>query len=405
MPDIGDNTVYSHVDASNSTGTNPGWPEGMAPSRVNDAARALQGAVKRWRDYSTFSVTSGGVAATQTLTYAVAPSLQTNDEFGFIAGFIATAAMTLNINATGVKTVKKLVAGVLTDLVATDWAANDKVKVSYDGTFYVLMFVARISATLGANTFTGIQTFNKDIITSMGATVASAATTDIWTAGDGNTLHISGTATITSFGTAPKAGARKTVVFDGAAIITYNAVSMLLNTPSLNYTALAGDVAEVYADTTTNMRVNITRANGQSINWTEVKRGADLNIVSNTTPANDGVLNFPVDGAHSYVIEADIYINASAGGYKIVITMPGTAATMYANTIGADSGGTYNLWNGISSTAMQFLAVAGNGGHLRIYIYIAPNAAGTVYFQFAQNSSNVSATTIGSESYFRYRAS
>ena len=158
MPDIGDNTVYSQVDASNNTGTNPGWPEGMAPSRVNDAARALQGAVKRWRDYSTFSVTSGGVAATQTLTYAVAPSLQTNDEFGFIAGFIATAAMTLNINATGVKTVKKLVAGVLTDLVATDWAANDKVKVSYDGTFYVLMLVARISASLGANTFTGDQT-------------------------------------------------------------------------------------------------------------------------------------------------------------------------------------------------------------------------------------------------------
>src|SRR5690242_20049820 len=63
--DLSNSSVYSETDASNSTGTDPGWPEGMAPSRVNDAARALQGALKRDWDRRGPTVTSAG---TDTIT-------------------------------------------------------------------------------------------------------------------------------------------------------------------------------------------------------------------------------------------------------------------------------------------------------------------------------------------------
>lgn len=71
-------------------------------------------------------------------------------------------------------------------------------------------------------------------------TVASAATTDIGAA-RANTLSISGTTGITSFGTAP-AGTERWLTFQGVLTITYNATSMIL--PGLaNITTVGGDTA------------------------------------------------------------------------------------------------------------------------------------------------------------------
>ena len=46
MADIGASN-WNEVDAFNSTAAPDGWPEGMAPSGVNDSGRAVMGAVKR----------------------------------------------------------------------------------------------------------------------------------------------------------------------------------------------------------------------------------------------------------------------------------------------------------------------------------------------------------------------
>lgn len=94
-----------------------------------------------------------------------------------------------------------------------------------------------------------------------GAAISSSGTTNIWST-DGNTVHITGTATITSFGTAVQAGAWKKVIFDGAATLTHGAN---LNLPgSANIITAANDWAFVYADTTTLFRVIYFRANGTS---------------------------------------------------------------------------------------------------------------------------------------------
>jgi hypothetical protein len=83
-----------------------------------------------------------------------------------------------------------------------------------------------------------------------GAAVASASTTNIWSNNDGNLLHVTGTTTITSLGTAPQAGAKRQVIFDGALILTYNA-STLVIPGAANITTAAGDMWEFVADTTT----------------------------------------------------------------------------------------------------------------------------------------------------------
>lgn len=98
-----------------------------------------------------------------------------------------------------------------------------------------------------------------------GADVASASDCDIWAGKDGNTVHITGTTTITDWGTAPQAGAWMWVIFDGALQLTYNATTNKLNTNAANYTTVAGDRALVYAETTSSYVVTIFPLNGQAL--------------------------------------------------------------------------------------------------------------------------------------------
>ena len=78
--------------------------------------------------------------------------------------------------------------------------------------------------------------------------IASAATTDIWAA-VGDFVHITGTTTIISFGTAGRAGIVREVIFDGALVLTQGDNLDLPGTA--NISTAAGDRALVRADTTT----------------------------------------------------------------------------------------------------------------------------------------------------------
>jgi hypothetical protein len=99
---------------------------------------------------------------------------------------------------------------------------------------------------------------------SEGANVASATTTNIW-ATDGNTIHVTGTTTITSFGTAPNAGAWRYLIFDASLTLTDGAN---LNLPGgVNYSTSADDIAFVYAETTTLFKVLIFPVDGKAITY------------------------------------------------------------------------------------------------------------------------------------------
>ena len=90
--------------------------------------------------------------------------------------------------------------------------------------------------------------------------IASGATVDIG-AIVGNLVHITGTTTITSFGTI-QAGTRRRVIFDAALILTHNATSLILPTAA-NITTVAGDSAEFVSEGAGNWRcTSYQRATG-----------------------------------------------------------------------------------------------------------------------------------------------
>lgn len=141
---------------------------------------------------------------------------------------------------------------------------------------------AAARATLGAVGLTGNETVagnktlsgdtvhtgkvtmtSKSIVEAEGAAVASAASCNIW-AGDGNTVHITGTTQIDDFATAPQAGAWMRVIFDDALILNQSA-NLNLNGGGADITTAAGDMAFVYADTTTQMDVFVVRKSGREV--------------------------------------------------------------------------------------------------------------------------------------------
>jgi hypothetical protein len=159
------------------------------------------------------------------------------------------------------------------DPLATEFNGNvdnDNIKASAGITYSKLNLTGSIvdadisgSAAITASKV-NLGTIAQDINEAKGADVASATTTTIWVT-DGNFIHITGTTTITSFGTAPQAGAERTIVFDGILTLTHNATSLILP-GGANITTAAGDRAIVRAETAANARViSYVKADGTSV--------------------------------------------------------------------------------------------------------------------------------------------
>ncbi len=166
----------------------------------------------------------------------------------------------------------------------------------------------------------------KSIVTAEGADVASAATTNIWTT-DGDTVHITGTDAITSFGTAPQAGAHKWVIFDGALTLTHGAN---LNIPgAANITTAAGDVARVYADTTTQFDIQIyTRSDGTSVAAPRANQGSSLVYIETLDLTSDTIVN---DLGSTYDVHVFVLTNV----------LPVTSTADLQVTVSADNGSTF----------------------------------------------------------------
>ncbi|GAC1030508.1 hypothetical protein thsps21_13350 [Pseudomonas sp. No.21] len=168
-------------------------------------------------------------------------------------------------------------------------------------------------------------------------TVASAATTDIGAA-RANTLSISGTTGITSFGTAP-AGTTRWLTFQGVLTITYNATSMIL--PGLaNITTVGGDTA---------LFVSLGGGNWRCMDYMRVAAMPALTIDKGLATAwvNFNGVTMSIKGAHNVASVTRV----SAGVYTINFVNPMANANYAVGySAGTGNGRWMYLYNGTFNT-------------------------------------------------------
>ena len=282
MADIGNTSVISPTDSSNGSGTMPSWLGSAAPSTIDDAGRALQGAVAReWENRS--YPTATGTAPAFVVTYTVAPAAyRSGQTYTITAHAAAVGSETLNVNSLGAKNIKKIVAGSKTAIAANDWYTGDKLSFVYDGTDMV--WDNRGSSESAASTSaSGIVELLTTTELLTGTDTTRAATADsiaaLWEAGsdisDGATITIgeggyfnliTSTTAITAFTvTTDKAGRTFRVRFDTARTLTHNGTSLIIP-GAANITTAQGDIAQIRSLGSGNVVVDwYTKASGRPI--------------------------------------------------------------------------------------------------------------------------------------------
>jgi len=103
---MSDIQTWSNTAASNNATPPNGFPEGMAPSTVNDAARELMAAVSRYRSDTDGVNTSAGTNAITLAASRTMTAYAQGDLYTFKAGGTNTGATTLNVDSLGAKDVQ-----------------------------------------------------------------------------------------------------------------------------------------------------------------------------------------------------------------------------------------------------------------------------------------------------------
>jgi len=232
-------------------------------------------------------------------------------------------------------------------------------------------------------TFTGdIIMSGASVVYAEGADVAAASTANIW-ATDGNTRHITGNTTITSFGTAPQAGMFMRLIFDGVPLLTQSA-NLNLNAGGSNIQIEAGDIAIVYADTTTQFDVFVIRKSGKPLSY-------ERNILAESLLVDGaGGVGYEV-GTGGQVTQATSKTTAvTLDKYTGRITMNG--ASLAANTIAQF---TWN--NSLLETGDVVVINHVGGGNVASYdVKISPiSGSATVYLRNLTNGALADACVLG----------
>lgn len=183
------------------------------------------------------------------------------------------------------------------------------------------------------------------------ATIASAATTDLSTVGSQN-VTVTGTTTITAFGTAP-AGTFRRLRFSGVLTVTYNATSLILP-GAVNITTAAGDVLEL---------VSLGSGNWVATNY-ERSGGSDKIFIGNTATTSGTSIDVNIPAGVKRILV--YFIGVSTNGTSIPIIQLGTAGsfetTNYLGSVGEASSVAFSngfaLLRAMSATAAMEGSVA-----------------------------------------------
>lgn len=186
-----------------------------------------------------------------------------------------------------------------------------------------------------------------------GADIASAATTDIGAA-TGNYVVVTGTTTITAFGTI-KAGTHRWVRFAAALTLTHNGTSLILP-GGANITTAAGDMMLAISEGGGNWRVPFyQRANGQAVDSPISMAKAPPKISNGTDATND--IDIAVGKCRDDADTANLVV-ASAIGKQIDVTWaaggtPGTPTGGLSSTLTLTDDTWYHVILGLVSGSIE----------------------------------------------------
>lgn len=198
-----------------------------------------------------------------------------------------------------------------------------------------------------ARTINGVAfdgTANIEIEGRMGTAVASAATITIGTAGLGESVHITGTTTITSLGVSTT-GVTRRLIFDAALTLTHNATSLICPGAS-NIVTAAGTVVEVVCENGTSGYWRVASVVHPAVSY------AELSFLDGVTSALQTQLN----------AKAALASPALTGTPTAPTAAVGTNTTQLATTafVQAEIANDAPAKNGTGATGSWAISVTGN---------------------------------------------
>lgn len=229
-----------------------------------------------------------------------------------------------------------------------------------------------------------------------GSDLASASTLTT----TGHFHHVTGTTTITAIASRP-AGVEVILYFVSACPLTYNATSLIL-TQAKSRTTVAGEILRFMSEGSGNWREITTNPTTGYASLV-----SDQSVTSSTTFVDITAVTVPIVASGVYAIEAVIpYIAGTTGDLKLQIVGPlnctmamyGTGPLITTGVITTVQGVSADISGGASMG--QWEGVVSPGSLVRLAgIVKNSSSAGSVKLQFAQNTSNGTATTIGAGAY------
>lgn len=248
----------------------------------------------------------------------------------------------------------------------------------------------------GTMTHSGVMTLSEALNENKSEDIASATTTDIGAA-DGNYVDVTGTTTITGFGTV-QAGTRRIVQFDDALTLTHNGTSLILP-GAANITTAAGDTACFVSLGSGNWKCAwYQTASGEPIAG-GIEDGAVVNIVNTQDGAvATGTTVMPDDDSIPQNDEGDEYMTlaitpkSTTNKLKIEVVVyhdfsvgsgaSKTAALFQDSTEGALACGTHGLGSSTRPNAIVFthFMTAGTTSETTFKVRAGGDTSGTFTF-------------------------
>lgn len=130
----------------------------------------------------------------------------------------------------------------------------------------------------------------------------------------------------------------------------------------------------------------------------QARVASDFSVTSSTTLVNVTGLTVNLQAGRTYTFDAELsYTCAAAGGVKAAILGTATATSIAYDGFAIDSGANGVVGNAQSTSLGGVVAssvTTGTAGHITIKGSITVNVAGTLAVQFAQNTSNGTASVV-----------